>query len=170
MNTSAFATRRRSTVCPAAERRSSARLFLLRPSSTKPGLLASPGPTGGVARRRYGSPEPGGSILITSAPKSDITVAAAGPAIKLAQSITFKPSKTRLPINPPPQRHLFLQRSSGDQAECVAVAHDMAGGPAGEMRADDQNRVIAQAGQHQPTRALRRIGIGIRSRRPLRAG
>src|SRR6266436_9733932 len=95
MNTSASATRRRSTACPAGERRSSARLFLLRPSSKKPGLLLSPGPIGGVARRRYGSPAPGGSILITVAPKSDITVAAAGPAIKLAQSITFKPSKMR---------------------------------------------------------------------------
>src|ERR1700761_8341739 len=36
---------------------------------------------------------PGGSILITSAPKSDNTVAAAGAAMKLAQSRTFKPSK-----------------------------------------------------------------------------
>src|ERR1700735_3777594 len=40
---------------------------------------------------RHGSPAPGGSILITSAPKSDMIVAAAGPAIQLAQSITFKP-------------------------------------------------------------------------------
>jgi hypothetical protein len=38
---------------------------------------------------------PGGSIFTTAAPKSDITVAAAGPAIKLAQSMTFKPSKMR---------------------------------------------------------------------------
>src|SRR5215831_6843847 len=36
---------------------------------------------------------PGGSILVTSAPKSDSTVAAAGAAIKLAQSRTFRPSK-----------------------------------------------------------------------------
>ena len=49
----------------------------------------------GMARRRYGSPMPGGSILITSAPKSDMTVAAAGPAIKLAQSMTLSPSKMR---------------------------------------------------------------------------
>src|ERR1700730_14032576 len=135
MNTSAFATRRRSTVCPAAERRSSARLFLLRPSSSKPGLLSSPGPIGGVARRRYGSPAPGGSILTTSAPKSDITVAAAGPAIKLAQSITFKPSKTR---------SLMLSL----QAERGAVARDAAGGPTGKMRADDKDRGIGETGQH----------------------
>jgi hypothetical protein len=38
---------------------------------------------------------PGGSILMTSAPKSDITVAAAGPAMKLAQSMTLSPSKMR---------------------------------------------------------------------------
>src|SRR6185312_12006263 len=42
-------------------------------------------------RPRHGSPAPGGSILITSAPKSDRIVAAAGPAIQLAQSITFRP-------------------------------------------------------------------------------
>src|ERR1700690_2026752 len=40
---------------------------------------------------RQGSPTMGGSILITSAPKSDMIVAAAGPAIQLAQSITFRP-------------------------------------------------------------------------------
>jgi hypothetical protein len=33
--------------------------------------------------------------LMTSAPKSDITVAAAGPAMKLAQSMTLSPSKIR---------------------------------------------------------------------------
>src|SRR5215831_15196 len=37
---------------------------------------------------RYGSPAPGGSILITRAPKSDKMVAAAGPATKLPQSMT----------------------------------------------------------------------------------
>src|SRR6185369_6255714 len=42
-------------------------------------------------RPRHGSPAPGGSILITSAPKSDRIVAAAGPAIQLAQSMTFRP-------------------------------------------------------------------------------
>jgi hypothetical protein len=44
-----------------------------------------------VLRARHGSPAPGGSILITSAPKSDMIVAAAGPAIQLAQSMTFRP-------------------------------------------------------------------------------
>src|ERR1700719_2920444 len=42
---------------------------------------------------RCGSPIPGGSTLITSAPKSDSTVAAPGPARKLAMSTTFRPEK-----------------------------------------------------------------------------
>src|SRR5438067_240650 len=97
MKTSASLNRRYSTVRPAAVRRSSARLFLFRVSNRKPGLsgfLAF-----GTARRRYGSPIPGGSILMTSAPKSDITVAAAGPAIKLAQSMILSPSKIRSVTN-----------------------------------------------------------------------
>jgi hypothetical protein len=36
---------------------------------------------------------PGGSTLTTSAPKSDSTVVAAGPAMKLARSTTFSPEK-----------------------------------------------------------------------------
>src|SRR4029453_6451404 len=42
---------------------------------------------------RQGSPAPGGSILITSAPKSDKIVAAAGPGIQLAQAMTCRPAK-----------------------------------------------------------------------------
>src|SRR6516165_12758241 len=45
---------------------------------------------------RKASPAPGGSILITSAPKSANNVAAVGAAMKLPQSITFKPSKILL--------------------------------------------------------------------------
>src|SRR6516165_8471924 len=45
---------------------------------------------------RKASPAPGGSILITSAPKSANNVAAAGAAMKLPQSTTFKPSKILL--------------------------------------------------------------------------
>src|SRR5689334_85620 len=47
-------------------------------------------------KARHGSPEPGGSIFITSAPKSDKLVAAAGPAIQLAQSMTCRPAKRLL--------------------------------------------------------------------------
>src|SRR5215813_8122777 len=94
---------------------------------------------------------------MTSAPKSDITVAAAGPAIKLAQSITFKPSKTRSTI-------LLLQ------AECAAVAHDTASGPASEMRTDDQDRGIGKVGQHALARQTRLSSITVRRRRPFRPG
>src|SRR5438874_6498052 len=97
---------------------------------------------------------PGGSILMTSAPKSDITVAAAGPAIKLAQSMTLSPSKMRSVTH----RSLRIVHHRGTEnteisssalcALClcselishgeavgVAVADDTAGGSAGEMRA-----------------------------------
>src|SRR5262249_31143075 len=92
-------------------------------------------------------------------PKSDMTVAAAGPAIKLAQSITFKPSKTRSPIT----------SSSRRQAVGIVVADHVTGGPAGEMRADHEDRGIGQTGQHTLARHLRLGGIGVRGRRPLRA-
>ena len=56
----------------------------------------------GTKSSRYGSPS-GGSILITSAPKSDRMVAAAGAAMKLAQSMTRRPVKgpALLPDGPP---------------------------------------------------------------------
>src|SRR5947207_4807235 len=124
----------------------------------KPGLSGFPGT--GTARRRYGSPAPGGSIFTTSAPKSDITVAAAGPAIKLAQSITFNPSKTRSPI---------IYSSLG-QAVGVAVPDDMAGGPAGEMCADDEDRIIGETGQTALACQPRLGRVAVRRRRPLRMG
>src|SRR6516225_4843766 len=96
---------------------------------------------------------------MTSAPKSDITVAAAGPAIKLAQSSTFRPSKTRSPIG--------VLRSNG-QTKRVAVADDAARRSPGEVRADHQGRGFRQAGQHPLTSVPRLERIGIRGRRPLR--
>src|SRR5215472_13142341 len=45
-------------------------------------------------KSRYESP-PGGSILMTSAPKSAMSVAAAGPATQLAVSRTMMPSRRR---------------------------------------------------------------------------
>src|SRR6202035_1498955 len=44
----------------------------------------------------------GGSTLITSAPKSDRIVAAAGPAIKLARSTTLSPEKILFSLIRPP--------------------------------------------------------------------
>src|SRR6516165_3427188 len=52
---------------------------------------------GSFGTMRKASPAPGGSILMTSAPKSARSVAAVGAVMKLPQSITFKPSKI-LPI------------------------------------------------------------------------
>src|SRR5262249_6414407 len=103
---------------------------------------------------------PGGSILMTSAPKSDMTVAAAGPAIKLAQSMTLSPSKMRSVTS------VFLV--SNGETVGVAVAHDTAGGRAGEMRADDQNRPLRQFLQHALARPMRRVGIAVGRRRPFR--
>src|SRR6266404_414646 len=50
---------------------------------------------------------PGGSILITSAPKSERTVGAAGPAMKLAKSRTFSPENTLSPAITPPESGYF---------------------------------------------------------------
>src|SRR5215469_1221504 len=102
---------------------------------------------------------PGGSILMTSAPKSDITVAAAGPAIKLAQSSTFRPSNTRSPIG--------VLRSNG-QTKNVAVADDAARRPTGEVRADRQGRRLRQVGQHPLPSVPRLERIGVGGRGPLR--
>src|SRR5579871_1569390 len=46
---------------------------------------------------------PGGSILITRAPKSDMMVPAAGPAMKLAQSITKRPLNSDEVMGAPPK-------------------------------------------------------------------
>src|ERR1700736_5245036 len=100
---------------------------------------------------------PGGSILMTSAPKSDITVAAAGPAMKLAQSMTLSPSKIRSVTSHSPWiiHHRDTEHTEGLCAESlnrktvrIAVAHDMSGRRAGEMRADHQHRPFRQFLQH----------------------
>ena len=59
---------------------------------------------------------------------------------------------------------------SSHQAKCRPVAHDTSGRPAGEMRADHENRAIGKTGQHSLT-GLPRLGrIAVRRRRPFRAG
>src|SRR3954453_12883887 len=50
---------------------------------------------------------PGGSILITSAPKTERPVGAAGPAMKLAKSRTFSPENTLSPAITPPESGYF---------------------------------------------------------------
>src|SRR5258708_4389496 len=73
---------------------------------------------------------PGGSTLITSAPKSDSIVAAAGAAMKLAISTTFRPENT-------------------DSVVCVVcivtviTSHERA--QAGDRLADDQRLHLAGA-------------------------
>jgi hypothetical protein len=57
--------------------------------------------------------------LITSAPKSDITVAAAGPAIKLAQSMTLIPSKMRSLTCVPQTSLREAQRRSNLDRRCA---------------------------------------------------
>src|SRR6266516_4755130 len=94
MKTSARGTIRHSTACPSAVLRSRARPCLLRDSSIQAQLCSHLGLPGNRGRCRNGSPA-GGSILITSAPKSARIVAAAGAAMKLAQSSTVRPSNIR---------------------------------------------------------------------------
>src|SRR5215468_7978343 len=96
MKTSASAISRYSAACPSLLTRSSASPRLLRLSSSRPYGCCDCGMPGSFGTCRKASPAPGGSILITSAPKSANNVAAAGAAMKLPQSITFKPSKILL--------------------------------------------------------------------------
>ena len=57
-----------------------ATLFLLRLVRIQHQSISDLAVPGNFEYKRHKSPPPGRSILITSAPKSDITVAAAGPA------------------------------------------------------------------------------------------
>src|SRR5690349_12694052 len=96
---------------------------------------------------RYASPMRGGSTLTTSAPKSPRTVAAAGPAMKLARSTTCSPSRrgVLLMTTPCPQwgrtrrpgstrRHGAPRYTPGS----VARRHGHEGVVAGDVAADDQ--------------------------------
>src|SRR4051794_18984157 len=50
---------------------------------------------------------PGGSVLITSAPKAERTVGAAGPALKRAKARTFSPENTLSAAIKPPESGYF---------------------------------------------------------------
>ena len=90
-NTSASAMRRRATACPSGTRRSTAIPFFDRLSSSKTGLSGIISPS--IAWKvRAGSPPPGGSSLMTSAPQSARIAAHAGPATHMPNSTTFTPS------------------------------------------------------------------------------
>src|SRR3954454_5045796 len=80
------------------------------------------------------SPCPGGSILITSAPRSASIVAAAGPAMKLAVSRTFSPAKT-------------------ESVAIVITSHE--GAEAGCRAPDDERLHLARA-----LVGVQRLGVG----------
>src|SRR5207253_4458122 len=66
--------------------------------------------------------------LITSAPKSDSTVAAAGAAMKLAQSRTLSPSKMPFSISAPfPSHYCSCRRAERDGRDQVHLT-DVGGG------------------------------------------
>src|SRR5436190_24327755 len=83
----------------------------------------------------------GGSILITSAPKSAMTVVETGPAMKFAASSTRMPSRSRLISRGVDCEQLHLE----DQRR--ARRHHAAGAPVAvaEMRRDDELALAAHA-------------------------
>src|SRR5277367_6812289 len=92
MNTSAHLANRSRTCCALAAFRLRATPRLFRLANSK-GYGSSECGCGGIlCPYLHGSPS-GGSTLITSAPKSDRIVAAAGPAMKFARSTTLSPEK-----------------------------------------------------------------------------
>src|SRR5258707_4438141 len=92
MNTSAHLASRSRTSCALAAFRLSATPRLFRFDNWKVYGTSECG-CGGILFPLLHSSPLGGSTLMTSAPKSDRIVAAAGPAMKLASSTTFKPEK-----------------------------------------------------------------------------
>ena len=89
ISTSASRTSRRTTSWPSGWRRSSVTLFLLRDCTCHHTLVPS------LSKRhlRSGSPSPGGSILMTSAPKSPSVLPQNGPAISWPSSRTLMPAR-----------------------------------------------------------------------------
>src|SRR5262245_6590714 len=93
-NTSAPATRLRASSRASASRVSSTTLRLPRLSRSNGGLFGSFSPARFMNRLRQGSPS-GGSIFTTSAPQSDSTPPAPGPATQTASSTTRTPFSIR---------------------------------------------------------------------------
>src|SRR3990172_2588096 len=91
MTMSAFDSSLRATALPSAEDRSKAMLRLLRFMPAKYELL--PGPNR-ASKARDGSPRPGRSILMTSAPRSPRNDVHHGPAANWLKSTTRMPSTT----------------------------------------------------------------------------
>src|SRR5919206_4460562 len=119
--TSAPEMRRRANACPSSSRKLRVTDFLLRAmmghQRVRPSLRCLP-------HSRMGSPLPGGSILMTSAPKSARSWPQKGPASKLPISTTRTPSRGREPLSPS-AIHVLLEYSYHEVASLVNVlAHD----------------------------------------------
>src|SRR5215204_3131502 len=119
--TSASEMRRRARSWPSSSRRLRVTDFLLRAMMghhrVRPSLRWRP-------QTRMGSPLPGGSIFITSAPKSARSWAQKGPARRLPISTTRTPSRGRVPLLPT-AIHILLEGSYDEVAALVDVlAHD----------------------------------------------
>src|SRR5215203_5655155 len=119
--TSASEMSRRAMACPSSSRRLRVTDFLLRAMMghhrVRPSLRWRP-------QTRMGSPLPGGSTLMTSAPKSARSWPQKGPASKLPISTTRTPSSGRTPLSPS-AIHVLLECSYHEVAPLVDVlAHD----------------------------------------------
>src|SRR5918912_151257 len=119
--TSAPEMRRRANSCPFSSRRLRVTDFLLRAmmghQRVRPSLRCLP-------HSRMGSPLPGGSTLMTSAPKSARSWPQKGPASKLPISTTRTPSRGRGPFFSS-ATHVLLEGSYDEVAPLVDVlAHD----------------------------------------------
>src|SRR5829696_8997948 len=119
--TSASEMRWRARFCPSPSRRLMVTDFLLRAimghQRVRPSLRWRP-------HTRMGSPLPGGSSFITSAPKSARSWPQKGPASRLPISTTRTPSRGRVPLSPSAIQ-IFLQGSYDEIAALVDVlAHD----------------------------------------------
>src|SRR5215210_3629455 len=119
--TSASEMSRRARFCPSPSRRLRVTDFLLRAmighQRVCPSLRWRP-------QTRMGSPLPGGSSFMTSAPKSARSWPQKGPARRLPISTTRTPSRGRGPL-PLSAIHILLQGADDEVAALVDVlAHD----------------------------------------------
>src|SRR5215210_6583216 len=119
--TSASEMRRRARSCPSPSRRLMVTDFLLRAimghQRVRPSLRWRP-------HTRMGSPLPGGSSFMTSAPKSARSWPQKGPASRLPISTTRTPSRGRAPLLPS-AIHILLEGSYDEVAALIDVlAHD----------------------------------------------
>src|ERR1044071_2840925 len=116
--------RRRAIAWPSACRRSSVIDFLLRDCTCH----QSDTPLRITRQRRSGSPSPGGSTLITSAPKSASVLPQNGPAISVPSSRTLMPFRGPISLLPleEAQRVVFENNLAALVHHLVREAHQAA--------------------------------------------